>query len=80
MTLRHELSDYAHEAWSGWMQHLFDVCEKNENGTVTIPKSRVERWMRQIQTPYENLSQEEQNSDNVEADRIIEILQKHYTL
>lgn len=67
--LRENLADYAHRAWSGWMEYLFSKCDGQ-----TIPDWAWERWKRQAQTAYVDLSEDEKNSDRVEADKIIAIL------
>lgn len=76
-TLKEDLSNLAHEQWSGWMQYLFEKSIKNEDGTVTIPAWAVERWERQINTPYSELSEQEQNSDRNEADKFLEVIRLH---
>jgi len=72
--IKETLSDLCHQMWSGWMEYLFTKCITNENGSLTIPQEFVERWARQIDTCYEKLSEEEKNSDRIEAYRIITIL------
>ena len=72
---REQLALYAHEAWSGWMVYLFSKSKKNEDGSVTIPKSLVDRWTRQMKTDYSKLPESEQNSDLDEADKMIAITQ-----
>ncbi|OGM08980.1 hypothetical protein A2Z67_06050 [Candidatus Woesebacteria bacterium RBG_13_36_22] len=72
--LRNKLADYAHEAWSGWMKYLFDKSFKQNDGTVVIPKWAVERWTRQLNTIYSDLSDEEKESDLSEADKIRDIV------
>lgn len=72
--LRERLAKLAHEQWSGWMQYLFEKSTLNDDGTATIPKWAVDRWTRQIGTKYDDLPQEEKDSDRAEADRVIEIL------
>ena len=72
--IKENLSDLAHRMWSGWMEYLFSKCITNENGSLTIPQEFVERWSRQIDTCYKDLSEEEKNSDRIEAERIITIL------
>ena len=42
----------------------------------SIPKWAVDRWKRQMQTPYNDLSEEEKESDRKEADGMIAILTK----
>lgn len=70
------LSNLCHEQWSGWMKYLFSKCEKTEAGEMIIPKWAVDRWERQMNTNYENLSEEEKNSDRTEADKFIKIIKK----
>jgi len=71
---RELLAEYAHKAWSRWMEYLFSKSEKNEDGTVTIPKWAVERWTRQLETTYIHLSDDEKESDRNEANTILERL------
>lgn len=73
--MKEKLSEYAHNQWSGWMNYLFSKCEINEKGEATIPKWAVDRWKNQIQTPYDKLSEEEKNSDRIEADGMIKIME-----
>ncbi len=68
-----ELAEYAHEAWSGWMDYMFEKGIKNEDGTIIIPKWAVERWSRQAATKYANLSEEEKKSDREEAIKMLDI-------
>lgn len=74
---RERLAELCHAQWSGWMEYLFSKCvnpiEPN-TGTVVIPKWAVERWRRQIATPYADLAEEEKDSDRKEADRILAVL------
>lgn len=72
--LRESLASYAHDAWSGWMSYLFGRSTRNTDGTVTIPKWAVERWDRQVSTPYKDLSESEKESDRAEADKMIETM------
>ena len=69
--IREKLANLCHEQWSGWMQYLFSKCEKNVDGTMTMPQWAVERWVRQMQTPYADLSGAEQDSDRTEADKFL---------
>lgn len=58
-----EFANLEHERWSKWQQWVFDCSIENEDGSVTIPKEKVERWKRQIATPYTELTEEEKQSD-----------------
>ena len=72
---REALADYAHEAWSGWMEYLFSKSQPNADGTVTIPAPLVDRWLRQMITPYTALSEAEKQSDRAEADKMLALMQ-----
>ena len=72
--IRNRLAAYAHTAWSGWMRYLFEQSPGDTYGNVVIPASLVRRWKRQTATLYEDLPEEEQASDLVEADRILGIM------
>lgn len=63
-----------HEIWSHWMIHLFNVSIKNEDGSVTIPSEKVERWMRQMNKVYSDLSPEEQKSDIEQAQKVLQLI------
>lgn len=84
---REKLAELCHEQWSGWMKYLFSQCttEKqiiisaNGNKNITniiIPSWAVERWMRQMKTEYQDLSEAEKRSDRREADKFIRLLQE----
>ena len=72
--LREELADYAHIAWCRWMNYLFSRGRLNDDGTFTIPVWAMKRWMRQIETPYDDLPDNEKLNDRLEADKILEII------
>lgn len=67
------LANLAHEQWSGWMEYLFEKSTKNTDGTVTIPKWAVDRWKKQMTTPYAELTEEEKESDRVEARKMLSL-------
>jgi hypothetical protein len=72
--MREKLAALAHAQWSGWMEYLFSKCTMNEDGTATIPAWAVERWQRQMKTPYAELPGDEKESDRTEADRMLEVM------
>jgi len=73
MKANEELAEYAHNAWSEWMKYLFLKCSQNEDGSVTIPSSAVERWKRLMNTKYIDLPENEKENDRTEALKIQEI-------
>lgn len=69
-----KLSNYEHDRWSRWQKYLFSKCKINNDGSLTIPKEFVYRWTRQMNTKYDDLLEEEKNSDRKETIRILECL------
>lgn len=85
--LRESLAEYAHEAWSGWMKYLFgkgtfgvvEVEPGLGEQTWTMPSWAIQRWARQMDTPYAALPESEKESDRQEADRMLAIMQRTTT-
>jgi len=79
-----KLAEYIHDIqWSGWMRYLFGNCKdmtgRDDNhidliSTSTIPTWACERWSRQMQTSYKDLSETEKMSDKLEAKRILDVI------
>ncbi len=67
------LADMAHEVWAHWMRYLFSVSIQNEDGSVTIPADKVERWKRQMDTNYYDLTGREQKSDINQAKKYLTV-------
>jgi hypothetical protein len=51
-----------HDCWSDWMKYLFSKGVES-NGSFIIPKELVERWKRQMNTSYSELTEKEKQSD-----------------
>jgi len=68
------VADEAHEVWSNWMRYLFSKCSVTVNGELVIPKDLEERWARQMDTPYDNLSEKEKDSDRAIAEKYMKII------
>jgi len=71
---RERLACVAHETWASWMEHLFRHSHEDIDGSVNIPSQLVQRWRRQMATPYSHLSENEKDSDRKQADRVIQTL------
>ncbi len=79
--MKEELSKLCHEQWSNWMKYLFSKCKDEwhpiyrfKTGNLIIPKEFVDRWTRQMNTEYKDLSEEEKESDRKEADKFLTII------
>lgn len=76
--VREALAELAHEQWVGWMRYMFSNSTTNDDGSESVPAALVERWKRQMQTLYKDLPDGEKESDRVEADRVIALMQRHF--
>jgi len=77
MNMREKFAELCHSQWSGWMKYLFSKCSKRADGSMIIPKWAVDRWSRQMQTPYHELSDDEMDSDRIEADKFIALISNY---
>jgi hypothetical protein len=61
---REALAALEHEQWAHWTRYMLD----------NLTPENIERWRRQCDTPYIDLSERERESDRGWADRVIAIL------
>lgn len=81
--LREALADYAHTAWSDWMEYLSSKiregsgCEKKSGYWQEgwLPSALLDRWKRQMATGYFELPESEKERDRFEADKILKIFE-----
>lgn len=69
-----------HDSWARWMDYLFNRCdiERGKDGfRYVIPHELVERWKRQVDTPYTDLSEQEKQSDRDEVAHILPIIKAY---
>ncbi|MHC0463029.1 hypothetical protein [Kosakonia cowanii] len=74
--LLEKLAALEHERWSHWQKYLHSKCYRNKDGSLTIPADLVEKWERQIATPYAALSYDEQDSDREQVSNVVLILER----
>lgn len=72
-----QLADKEHASWARWMNYLFSKCEINDLGQAVIPAPLVERWHRQLATPYSDLTEQEKQSDRDEVAHIVPIIRTY---
>lgn len=81
-----QLADKEHASWARWMAYLFSKCddwyETDLEGQEVlsgkiIPIELAERWQRQIDTPYADLSEQEKQSDRDEVAHILPIIDEY---
>lgn len=64
--LREQIAALSHEQWAGWTEWMLH----------RLTPENIARWRRQINTPYSELSEEEKDSDRIEADKILALIPK----
>ena len=74
MKQREQLAALQHEIWSDWVRHLFEVSAAQADGTVRIPQAHVNQWQRQMNTAYDDLSEEEKDGDRKQVDKMTTLL------
>jgi len=58
------LAALEHEQWAHWTRHMLD----------NLYPENIERWKRQVETPYEELTEKEKDSDREWASKILSIV------
>jgi len=76
MKLIEVLANIEHIQWARWQKYLHSKCVKDKDGNLVIPVEFVERWERQINTPYAKLTEDEKESDREEAKRVLDKLKE----
>ena len=77
--LREQIADVQHQIWAHWMKYMFTQCETAEDAETgdtvyIIPADKIERWTRQMNTDYSELTNKEQESDRDQADKVLSIV------
>ena len=65
------IADVQHAIWAHWMAYMFTQGTYNADGSWTMPAAKVERWTRQMNTPYSELTEKEKESDRNQAMKAI---------
>lgn len=67
-------AELEHARWARWQAHVFARATKNQDGSYTISASDAERWQRQIDADYKDLSEPEKESDRREVREYIPLI------
>ena len=65
------LAAIEHERWAHWQKYLHEQCEPQDDGSLRIPAELVARWKRQLETPFAELPDSEQESDREQVLRYL---------
>lgn len=77
------VAEECHRQWAGWTSYLLSKMTgvmKEEDRKLYLIMDAVwaDRWNRQINMPYADLSEEEKGSDRREAIKILIALESHH--
>ena len=72
--LRERLAALEHERWAHWMRYY--KARRGQQGIVQLSID-WERWTRQMNAPYADLSEKEKDSDREWADKALAILKEY---
>lgn len=69
------LAHIQHEIWSHWMEYLFSVSKDlGEHGTF-IPPEHGDRWGRQMNNFYSELTEKEKQSDRSQVEKFWHVIE-----
>lgn len=68
------LAAVEHERWSHWQRYMHGKGKRGPDGSLVIPAPLVERWERQMSTPYEALTDAERESDREQVRRYLQTI------
>ena len=73
---REKIAAEMHAIWSHWLAYVVSRGVPNERGDIIIPANFVGRWMLQMDIPYDKLTEDEKETDRLQADKIIAIIRE----
>jgi hypothetical protein len=68
------LAAVEHERWSHWQRYVHSKCERLPDGSLRIPVEFVDRWERQMDTAYADLTETEKESDREQVRRYLPLI------
>lgn len=74
--LLEKMASMEHERWSKWQRYMHSkILPTEHDALMQIGSEWIERWNRQIDTPYESLSEKEKESDREQVYPYLELFQ-----
>jgi hypothetical protein len=68
------LAAIEHARWAHWQAYMHEKATRTASGGLLLSPDLVERWQRQIDTPYEELSDDEKESDREQVRSYLNII------
>jgi hypothetical protein len=74
--LLEKLAAAEHERWAHWQRYLHQQCIPGPDGSLTIPPDQVRQWTEQMDTPYDDLTEAEKDSDRDQVARYLPLIEQ----
>lgn len=68
------LAALEHERWSHWQRYMHGKAERAPDGSLVIPADLADHWKRQMETSYEELGDNERDSDREQVRRYLPLV------
>lgn len=75
-SLVENLAAVEHERWSHWQRYMHSKGVLQSDGSLLIPAELVQRWQKQIDTPYSELSETEKDSDREQVRKYLGLIKQ----
>ena len=72
--LKEQLAAVEHERWSHWQRYVHSKCIRQPDGSLLLPADLVARWEKQIETKYEELGEQEKESDREQVRKYLPLI------
>ncbi len=70
-----KLAALEHDRWASWQRHMHSKGSHDIEGRLCIDSQLFQHWERQINTPYEQLTEREKEMDRVEVRKYLKLIQ-----
>ena len=72
--MRELIAEIVHEQWASWMKYQLSRAVEIGGARTCVLITDARKWMRQANTPYEDRSEAEKESDREWADKYLAVL------
>ena len=74
--VREKLADIEHDRWSKWQKYMHSKMERISTAKWSLLDELFQRWERQINTRYAELSEKEKDSDREQVDMHLPLIKQ----
>ena len=68
------LAAVEHERWAHWQRYMHSRGTVLADGSLLLPANLIARWERQIETPFNDLTESEKESDRDQVRQYIPVV------